>query len=58
MKELSLNQMEMVSGGCKTEDLFAYGAGSSYYGIQWARKPGDFYFHMWLYYTDKIFSCI
>jgi hypothetical protein len=58
MKELSLNQMEMVSGGCKTEDLFAYGAFASYYGIQWARGGNPLYQLGWFHYTSKIFGCM
>lgn len=59
MKELSVGQMEMVSGGCSSTDLFAYAAAQSYYGIKSAQNPGnDFYFGMWLYYSNQIFACI
>lgn len=58
MKELSLNQMEMVKGGCNTEDLFAYGAFASYYGIQWASKGSAIGQFGWFYYTNKIFGCM
>jgi hypothetical protein len=50
--------MEMVSGGCKTEDLFAYGAFASYYGIQWARGGNPLYQLGWFHYTSKIFGCM
>jgi bacteriocin-like protein len=60
MKELSIEQMEQVKGGtCSSDELFAYSAATSYYGIKSAKNPGDsFSFHMWLFYSNKIFGCI
>jgi len=60
MKELSIEKMEMVKGGtCSSDELFAYSAATSYYGIKSAQNPGnEFYFGMWLFYSNKIFGCI
>jgi hypothetical protein len=58
MKELSIEQMEMVNGGCSSTDLFAYGAFASYYGHQYAKTGSAGYHFAWVYYTSKIFGCI
>jgi hypothetical protein len=58
MKELSIEKMEMVSGGCSSTDLFAYAGFASYYGHKYAKTGSDGYQLAWIFYTSKIFGCI
>jgi|GEM_PF-2243937 len=59
MRELSIKMTEQAKGGCSSDEAFAYGAAAGYYGRKSSQNPGnDFYFGMWLFYTNKLFSCI
>jgi len=58
MKELGIDKMERVNGGCSSDEAFAIAASASYYGIKYAQTGGTFYGWKWMYYTNKLFSCI
>jgi hypothetical protein len=58
MKELKIEQMEKVNGGCSSDELFAYSAFASYYGHQYATTGSQVYQTFWIYYTSKVFGCI
>jgi hypothetical protein len=58
MRELSIEKMEMVNGGCSSDELFANAASAANYGYKALRYGGAYYEFMYTYYTAKTMACI
>jgi hypothetical protein len=58
MRELSIDQTEMVNGGCSSTELFYYAAQAADYGYKFLTYGGAYNEFMYNYYTAKTFSCI
>lgn len=47
MRELSIEKMEMVSGGCSSDELFANAASAANYGYKYLKYSGGYYQFMY-----------
>jgi hypothetical protein len=58
MRELSIEKMEMVSGGCSFLEMMFYASGQLYHLGAWRETEKDYHLLGVGYYTHKLFGCM
>jgi hypothetical protein len=58
MIELSIEKMEMVSGGCSFDEMMYYSLGQGYHLHGLSGSGAAYHFTGVVYYTNKLFGCM
>jgi hypothetical protein len=58
MNELSIEKMEMVSGGCSFDEMMFYSFGQGYHLHALGGRGGAYHLGGVMYYTSKLFGCM